>query len=93
MTNAELEQWILSFPNRFDIPGALFELQRRQLLRASKIQLWPGKDSPHKSRSDDKSRRNARGDGQGIRAFKKRFAVTKVVSSAAAPIANPHRRV
>jgi hypothetical protein len=41
MTDTDLEQWILSFPDRFDIPGALFELQRRQSLhRYRQILRW-----------------------------------------------------
>ena len=38
MNDAELEQWILSFPDRFDIPGALFEQQRRQSVRTSEVE-------------------------------------------------------
>jgi hypothetical protein len=37
MTDEELEQFILSYPDRFDIPGALFEQQLRQASRTTKI--------------------------------------------------------
>ena len=38
MSDAELEQWILSYPDRYDIPGALFEQQRRERLRSAVIE-------------------------------------------------------
>jgi hypothetical protein len=38
MSDTELEQWILSYPDRFDIPGALFEQQRRESARTSDIE-------------------------------------------------------
>jgi hypothetical protein len=38
MSDQELDQFILSFPDRFDIPGALFEQQRRQADRTSVIE-------------------------------------------------------
>jgi hypothetical protein len=38
MSDAELEQFILSFPDRFDIPGALFEQHRRDALRTADTQ-------------------------------------------------------
>jgi hypothetical protein len=38
MSDQELDQFIRSFPDRFDIPGALFELQRRQADRTSTIE-------------------------------------------------------
>ncbi|MFL6543267.1 MAG: hypothetical protein ACJ8I9_08875 [Chthoniobacterales bacterium] len=38
MSDAELEQWILSYPDRYDIPGALFEQQRRERLRSGAVE-------------------------------------------------------
>jgi len=38
MSDQELDHFILSFPDRFDIPGALFEQQRRQTGRMSVVE-------------------------------------------------------
>jgi hypothetical protein len=38
MTDAELAHFILSFPDNFTIPGALFEQQRRDARRAAEIE-------------------------------------------------------
>jgi hypothetical protein len=38
MSDADLEQWILSYPDRYDIPGALFEQQRREHLRTDAVE-------------------------------------------------------
>lgn len=38
MTDEELTRFILSFPDNFSIPGALFEQQRRQAHRTGEIE-------------------------------------------------------
>lgn len=38
MTDGELTHFILSFPDNFSIPGALFEQQRRQAHRTGEIE-------------------------------------------------------
>jgi hypothetical protein len=38
MTDEELAHFILSFPDNFSVPGALFEQQRRQASRTAEIE-------------------------------------------------------
>ncbi|HXM32852.1 MAG TPA: hypothetical protein VN921_04300 [Chthoniobacterales bacterium] len=38
MSVEQLDEFVLSHPDRFDIPGALFELQRRQAQRRTEIE-------------------------------------------------------
>lgn len=39
MSDDELEKFIRSFPDRYDLPGALFEHQQRQALWTDKIEM------------------------------------------------------